>query len=556
MRQASRQYLQEESRLRGAQPRVQAVLYPFELECGLAPGSGTYVNTVYGGEPGKLDMAPGYFTSGSWLSPVLQGFSPYLDALAPAWEDPGSHLDLGVSLRSGATPAAVAAAPWARLSTGVQVPLGPYFQLQVELQESGRAWAVDTAGQADGFTAFAAVQVPDPGYESSAVEDGCLENLQLAGYLTLPGSEIIQTGAVRVDLARDFASLRGADLALDLDHRLGQWLNGPENAYLYDGEWTGKRLDLYHGWEAGGAVAWQLVYRGTLQGLTGLTHSWQQPHRVRLETQDYIVARLQQTIGAPTASGERRPFLRGAYRARAELAGTTAATVSEPVKTGSGSAVLQVLGDYRGDFVKNYLLEVQAGGEVGTATCRWSDNQGQSWRDTGLKTGGADAPLALEDGLAFYWEAGPGPDLAAGDRWTCTATPPVYEYQVAGGPFEAIAVVYLNGAASSDRVVVDAGRGKIQVTGRSAQVEAQVIKDGTTHPVDIVEDILEEVGLGDHLNQDSFALAKSLTAEYAVGVSFENLAAAQAIREIVKRCLYDFWIDFGEIKISAYLGED
>jgi len=63
------------------------------------------------------------------------------------------------------------------------------------------------------------------------------------------------------------------------------------------------------------------------------------------------------------------------------------------------------------------------------------------------------------------------------------------------------------------------------------------------------------VGLDAALDRDSFALAKSLTPEYAIGVRFENLAAAQAIREIVKRCLYDFWIDFGEIRISAYLGE-
>ena len=75
------------------------------------------------------------------------------------------------------------------------------------------------------------------------------------------------------------------------------------------------------------------------------------------------------------------------------------------------------------------------------------------------------------------------------------------------------------------------------------------------HPVDIITDILEEVGLGPVIHWDSFALAKSLTPGYAFGVCFENLTAAQAIREIVRRCLYDLWIDFGEIKIRAYLGE-
>ena len=54
----------------------------------------------------------------------------------------------------------------------------------------------------------------------------------------------------------------------------------------------------------------------------------------------------------------------------------------------------------------------------------------------------------------------------------------------------------------------------------------------------------------------AFALAKSLTPGYAIGVCFENITAAQAIREIVRRCLYDLWVDFGEIKMRAYLGTD
>jgi hypothetical protein len=93
------------------------------------------------------------------------------------------------------------------------------------------------------------------------------------------------------------------------------------------------------------------------------------------------------------------------------------------------------------------------------------------------------------------------------------------------------------------------------VSGRNAQVKARVVKNNTTHPVDIVTDILTEVGLFSAINQDSFALAKSVTPEYVIGVSFENVTAAKAIRDIVRRCLYDLWVDFGEIKLNAYLGE-
>ncbi len=161
---------------------------------------------------------------------------------------------------------------------------------------------------------------------------------------------------------------------------------------------------------------------------------------------------------------------------------------------------------------------------------------------------------SLEEGLSVYWEAGLGSDLVAGDRWTFTASPPVYHYQVFGAPFEAITAVYLSGEEDDDRVTKDATTGLIQVSGKNASVSARVVKDHTTHPVDMVADILAEVGLEQAIHQDSFALAKSLTPEYAIGISFENLTAAQAIREIVRRCLYDLWIDFGEIKIRAYLG--
>ena len=287
-----------------------------------------------------------------------------------------------------------------------------------------------------------------------------------------------------------------------------------------------------------------------------MAHGWRERHQAQAESQDWVTSRLRQTVGAPTPEGERRPFMRGSYRARAELTDVTPAAVSEPVLVGSGSATLKVMGAYRGDETQEYLLEVQNGGEVGSATCRWSLNGGQSWQDSGFQTGGGDAPVQLQAGLAVYWDSGPGTDLVAGDRWTFTATPPIYRCRVYGAPFVAITAVYLSEAQTWEGVAADPATGVILVTGRSDQVEARVTKDATTHPVDIMADILAEVGLSQAINQDSFALAKSLTPEYAIGVCFENISAAQALREIVRRCLYDLWVDFGEIKIRAYLGED
>ncbi len=560
MRTSSSEYLQEEGRIRGARPRVKAVLYPFDLDYGLAPGSGEYIHTVYGGEPGKLALAEGYFTTASWTSPVLHTFSPYLNLVAASWDDQAGQMEARVYLRTAAGAGEVSGASYASLSPGVEYALLPYFQVKVEFTESQRHWAVDQPEDADAFTAYAVDQAPDGGYESYCADGafpGYLADLSLEGRLSLPEDEVLDPGAVQVDLARDFSELRTGNHSLLLDNRRGQWLAGGENFYLLGLPWRQKRVALYHGWELpNGQVEWQLVYQGELARLAGMAHAWSGEHRVRLESRDWVAARMQTLLGAPSLEGVRQPFMRGPYRARAELTETIPAQVSAPVKSGSGSAVLKVAGTYRGEFVQDYLLHIESSGEVGAATFRWSVNQGQSWRETGLATAGAEDPVELEDGLAVYWESGSGTDLISGDRWTFTAQPPVYHYQVYGGPFAAITGVYLNGEESQDRVTADPATGLITVTGRSAQVEARLVKDATTHPVDIITDILTGVGLGLTIQQDAFDLAKSLTPSYAIGVCFENVTAAQALREILKRCLFDFWVDFGEIGIKAYLGED
>ena len=189
---------------------------------------------------------------------------------------------------------------------------------------------------------------------------------------------------------------------------------------------------------------------------------------------------------------------------------------------------MQLRGTYRGDYLQNYLLEAETSGEVGNARFRWSHNQGQSWEKTNLTTAGADEPVELEEGLSVFWGIGAGDGPGGGGSLDLYGVPPRYHYQVFGGPFEAMTAVYLAGEEDDDRVTKDAATGLIQVSGKNASVSARVVKDHTTHPVDMVADILAEVGLEAAIHQDSFALAKSLTPEYAMGVSFENVTAAQA----------------------------
>ncbi len=386
MRQAGADYLREEARCRGARPRVKAVLFPYELDYGLAPGSGEFIQTAYGGEPGKLVMGDGYLTSGSWTSPVVQSFSPYLDEAVPSWEEPAGHMDVEIRLRTGETPAGVAQAAFTLLTSGQDMSLAPYFQVKVDFDETIRAWGLDDPGEADEFTAYAVDQGPDGGFESYASDGpGCLTAFSLAGRLTLPEREIIDPGGVRVELARDFSELRTGDHVLVLDNRVGQWLNRAENAYHeragLDPEATGAVSRLGVGRRHGG-LAVALPGSGAAPGGDG----------------PRLASAASRPPGKPGWGGggaqaeDRRPGRHG--RAAAVYAGhlpgpgelirVVEATVSEITRTGSGSATVQLLGTYRGDYLQDYLLEAETSGEVGSATFRWSLDQGQSWQKTGL----------------------------------------------------------------------------------------------------------------------------------------------------------------------------
>lgn len=560
MRLASGEFLQEETLLRGASPRVKAVLFPFDLDYGLGPGSGTFEHTQYGGEPGKLELEEGYNTSGSWTSPVMQTFSPYLDTVVASWEDYATYMEARVFLRGAATTDQVAGAAYTQFLPKEEFPLFPFFQVRVEFQVTSRSWAVDYPEEADGYTAYAVDWPGDDDFDGVTGEGefpAYISQLRFEGRLTIPESEILNPGEVQVELTRDFGGLKSGSHILGMDNRTSRWLPNSGSFYFLGLPWEEKRLTLHHGFELpSGKVEWLPLYQGALSRLGGMTDGWQERHRVELETQDWISHRLNRRLGAPTPEGERRPFMRGFYRSRGELVEVTPAEVGSPVKIGNGSATLKVLGNFRGDVITNYLLQIESTGEVGTATFRWSITGGQSWEKTGLICGGAENPVTLSQGLAAYWQPGIGDDLVAWDNFSFTAQPPVYRYQLPGGPFESITAIYLNGEETWEDVDADPETGNISVTGKSAQVSVRVVKDGTTHPVDIMVDILTEVGLGEVVDQESFDLAKSLTPEYAVGVCFENIPASQALRELLRRSLYDLWVDFGEIKIKAYLGED
>jgi hypothetical protein len=241
---------------------VQAVLYPFDLDYGLAPGSGVFDHTAYGGEPGKVVMAAGYYPAGSWTSPVMDSFSPNLKGLVPSWEDVSGGMDCQVYLRTGASPGEVAGVPYGPLTRGVETALAPYFQIKVAFAQTVRFWAVDSPAEADEFTAYAVDQAPDDGYESYSVEgetSGYLAGLCLEGRLTLSETEILDPGNLRVELARDFSELRAADHAWS-------WTTGKGSGWP---EWKA----LISGTRTGPRSSWPFIKAGNRRGAR-LSGSW------------------------------------------------------------------------------------------------------------------------------------------------------------------------------------------------------------------------------------------------------------------------------------------
>jgi hypothetical protein len=84
-------------------------------------------------------------------------------------------------------------------------------------------------------------------------------------------------------------------------------------------------------------------------------------------------------------------------------------------KDGTGSATLIVAGAYSGLVDLDYYVEVQAAGDTGTATFKWSEDDGATFVATGVAT--SEAPIALSNGLTVAFIHGSGQDCDAGDVW-------------------------------------------------------------------------------------------------------------------------------------------
>ncbi|MBW2596805.1 MAG: hypothetical protein JRC93_12715, partial [Deltaproteobacteria bacterium] len=84
-----------------------------------------------------------------------------------------------------------------------------------------------------------------------------------------------------------------------------------------------------------------------------------------------------------------------------------------------GSATVQNGGLYSASEDKGYIIEIDgigAGKEVGQATFKWSDDDGQTWTETGVTT--QTGAYEISNGVTVQFAAGTGDDCELGDKWS------------------------------------------------------------------------------------------------------------------------------------------
>lgn len=555
MKRVDAAYTQEETRGVGARPKLMAEVGPFDVDFGLAPGSGTYVNcSCTAGNTIVLDR--GYITSASWTSEIGQAYLGQITAVIPACTSFLDYTSLNFSFRSAATPAAVLNQPFSQVALGQQISLAQYFQCQIEASGCLRVWALDAAGDADAYNAYGTEGGHDA-YLSYAVDGefpGKLQDIRLSGLIAIDESDIMDCQDIIAARPTFFHDIRSFEHTLTLDNRGRQWIPGHQNFLMADGLWYGKELRLYTGFELPTReTSWVLQYLGRIKDIRDITNSFSGKHQAKIVSVDYCHDMLQTLIGVPQSDGTRSPYLSGTYKARADLQETADPSIGSVTKRGTGGAELMVIGKPTNTEDVTYLIEAESTGEISAATFRWSIDGGASWEKTGIVSVTSASPFRLQDGLSVYFVPGAGNDLVAGDQFTFTAYARVTKYVVTGYPFTAFTNIYFNGVEIYD-YEAHPDTGEIYLKGHSGFVDARIVKSETSNPVDIITDILQTVGLSNHIDTVSFGNTKQALADYQIGVRFETVPAWKAIQAICTACLLFFWSEAGRIYLSAYTG--
>jgi len=94
--------------------------------------------------------------------------------------------------------------------------------------------------------------------------------------------------------------------------------------------------------------------------------------------------------------------------------------ISPTVKTGTGSGSCASGGIYGGLTTKNFRIQIDTAGEIGTATFKWSDDGGVTWDAVLVPIFDTD-PIDLGLGVTIQFGSGTGQDFNLDDRWDFVA---------------------------------------------------------------------------------------------------------------------------------------
>jgi hypothetical protein len=365
-------------------------------------------------------------------------------------------------------------------------------------------------------------------------------------------NEIVHPGKLHFALSRNFQGLSANNHVLAVNNRNAAFI--PSATTCPGG--AEDLIKIEHGFILpDDSISWLTLFTGKINQVHS-SHALKAPHNAIIESSNIIYEKLSTKIGTPATIGTRQPFMHGPYLANAELEETIDPYISTITKTGTGSGSLAVLGieNFSSNIDLNIRVKAESTGEIGTATIKISSDGGQTWDKTGIISQNVTTPITIANQLKIYFIGGLGNDIVADDYWDFTAYAKVHKYIIPGFPFTSIPSVYNNAVEIFTGFTANPTTGIILLTGNSGRLRARVVKDTIIHPVDVIRDILEEIGIDSYINELSFAAAKEDTLNYNIGTRFENITAAKAIQLITQSCLYFFWIDQNEIYLYAYTG--
>jgi hypothetical protein len=368
---ASAEYQAYEAQRIGATPVVRATFLPYLWPNGVN-ADGQFVHCAYVA-PDRIQADYEGFAGGSWISPVLT--SNLQVPTSPAvvsweWNYPG--FDVLVYYRGADDLTALATEDWTLVNSGDTIQIYPFYQFKITL-EGYRAWAEESLGAADDFTAWAvdvAGVEAEEGYAADTNVSGdpltYIQNVVLLGRFSVV-RDIEAAGSVSMEAPSDFGDLvAGSHSGLTLNNRQGSgavtvlgpgqidytWTPAPlfspgkSSFFLSQQDWYDLELIIELGWSKGGwfqsgfledewlgegFTDFITLFHGRVKEFGPVTRAVGSPNTVEVYAEDFLSDCLKRRICLPAADGTPNPLIQGEFLCKGEA--VSGSTPGDPNRT-------------------------------------------------------------------------------------------------------------------------------------------------------------------------------------------------------------------------------